>query len=157
MHVSRRLHLPLWAARVIVRWGAEGERGRGVGNVRPPRLSACAAQAAYAVTASTDKGATAIAALARAMASRQQMALVRFALLANAAPALGALVPVVAATAGGVRDHFVLLRIAFAQDYRAFTLPDHESQAKVRPSSTCLPCPSLRAAGPRGAVSTVSS
>ena len=89
----------------------------------------------------TDLAAAAVSALVRALRARRRMALVRFALQANSAVALGALVPVL-----GFRDdypdHFVLCRAPWANDYRRLQLPALEKVA-VRPPSDpaeTLPC-----------------
>eukprot|EP00892_Ulva_mutabilis_P007899 jgi/Ulvmu1/5481/UM023_0017.1 len=82
-----------------------------------------------AVLPATDLAAGALSALVRALRARHRMALVRYALTANAAVALGALVPV-----EGFRkdypDHFVLCRVPWANDYRRLQMPLFENVAE---------------------------
>ena len=93
--------------------------------------SAVPLQTLVAVLPATEVAVTAVSALVRAMRERRRVALVRYALTANAAVALGALVPV-----EGFRedypDHFVLCRVPWANEYRRLHMPDFESVA-VRP------------------------
>lgn len=96
-------------------------------------------QTLVAVMPATDLAAGAVSAVVRALQARHRMALVRFALQANSAISLGALVPVPGFRAD-YPDHFVLCRVPWANDYRRLTLPAFENVAvRTRPSPSRSP------------------
>jgi Ku70/Ku80 beta-barrel domain len=90
------------------------------------------------VLPATRKAALALSALSRAAAARRRMAVVRFALQANAAVSLGVLVPQPAQHEADL-DSFLMFKVPWGNEYQALNLPEHDDLA-VRALLACFCC-----------------